>query len=245
MDFAGAVGGDDHDRRRRRLDDAELGDGDLKVGQHFEQIGLKSFVGAVDLVDQQHRRAAVARLQRLQQRAADEIALGEDVVLDAVAVLLAGGFGEADRHHLRGIVPLIDGAGDVEPFIALQADQLAAERGGENLGDLGLADARLALEQDWTAQPKAEKQHRRQRAVGDIGGGAQQLERGVDAGGSRGLRSGVHARLAMSDEKPNALRQAEGRSRGRRREGAARHIAATQPAAATARLAITPIRWAR
>ena len=47
---------------------------------------------------------------------------------------------EPDRHHLRGIVPLIDRARDVEAFVALQADEPAVERGGENLGDLRLAD---------------------------------------------------------------------------------------------------------
>jgi hypothetical protein len=29
----------------------------LVFGQHFEQKGFKGFVGAVDLVDQQHARA--------------------------------------------------------------------------------------------------------------------------------------------------------------------------------------------
>ena len=67
-------------------------------------------------------------------------------MLDAVLVMLAGGFGETDRHHLRRIVPLVDRARDVEAFVALQPDQPSVERGGENLGDLGLADARLAFE---------------------------------------------------------------------------------------------------
>ena len=39
------------------LIDADFGDGHLEVGQHFEQEGLERLVGAVDLVDQQHRRA--------------------------------------------------------------------------------------------------------------------------------------------------------------------------------------------
>ena len=67
-------------------------------------------------------------------------------MLDAILVVLAGGLGEPDRHHLRRIVPLVDRARDIEAFVALQADQLSIERGGENLGDLGLADARLAFE---------------------------------------------------------------------------------------------------
>ena len=38
---------------------AELGDGDLVLGQHLEQECLERLVGAVELVDQQHRRRAV------------------------------------------------------------------------------------------------------------------------------------------------------------------------------------------
>ena len=71
------------------LDRAELGDGDLEVGQHLEQIGLERLVGAVELVDQQHRRAVDVRLQRLQQRAADQEPLGEDVLREAAAVGVA------------------------------------------------------------------------------------------------------------------------------------------------------------
>jgi hypothetical protein len=37
-------------------DGAELGDGDLEVGEHLEEEGLEALVGAVDLVDEQHRR---------------------------------------------------------------------------------------------------------------------------------------------------------------------------------------------
>ena len=89
VDFARAVGGDDDDRRMRGLDGAELRDGDLEVGQHFEQEGLERLVGAVEFVDQQHRRAGGVGLQRLQQRPLDQEALGEHVVLEPLAVVLA------------------------------------------------------------------------------------------------------------------------------------------------------------
>ena len=61
VDLARAVRGDDHDRRFGRLDGAELGDRDLEIGQHLQQIGLERLVGAVELVDQQHRRAGGMR----------------------------------------------------------------------------------------------------------------------------------------------------------------------------------------
>ena len=72
VDLARAVRGDDDDRRMRRLHRAELGDRDLEVGQHLEQERLEGFVGAVELVDQQHRRAVGIGLERLQQRPLDE-----------------------------------------------------------------------------------------------------------------------------------------------------------------------------
>ena len=57
VDLAGAVRGDDHDGRMRRLHRAELRDGDLKVGEHFQEERLERLVGAVELVDQEDRRA--------------------------------------------------------------------------------------------------------------------------------------------------------------------------------------------
>ena len=60
---------------------------------------------------------------------------------------VAFGLGDADRDHLRGIVPLVDRGRDVEPLVALQPDQPAPERRRQHLGDLGLADAGLAFEE--------------------------------------------------------------------------------------------------
>ena len=56
------------------------GHGDLEVGQDLQQVRLELLVGAVDLVDQQHRRRAVVRLQRLEQRPLDQELGAEDVV---------------------------------------------------------------------------------------------------------------------------------------------------------------------
>ena len=127
----------------RGRDRAELGDRDLEIGEHLEQEGLERLVGAVELVDQQHRRPAGIGLQRLQQRAADQEALGEDV---AARALSRSPPPAASAMRISSIcariVPLVDRRGDVEPLVALQADQPAPERGGQHLGDLGLADAR-------------------------------------------------------------------------------------------------------
>jgi hypothetical protein len=58
MHLARAVGGEDDDRGLGGADRAELGDGDLEVGEGFEQEGLERLVGAVKLVDQKDGRAA-------------------------------------------------------------------------------------------------------------------------------------------------------------------------------------------
>ena len=165
VDFAGAVRGDHHDRRMRRLHGAELRDGHLEIREHLQEKRLERFVGAVELVDQQHRRARRIGLERLQQRPLDQEALGEHVVLEPLAVVAAFGLGDADRDHLRGIVPLVDRGRDVEPFVALQPDQAAPERRREHLGDLGLADAGLALEKQRAAHPAA-RETARSRASG-------------------------------------------------------------------------------
>ena len=68
VDLARAVRGDDDDRRLLGLDRAELRDRDLEIGQHLEQERLEGLVGAVELVDEQHRRAGGVGLERLQQR---------------------------------------------------------------------------------------------------------------------------------------------------------------------------------
>src|SRR5438445_6220841 len=58
VDLPRAVGGDDHDRRLGRAQRADLGNRDLPVRQHLEQVGLEGLGGAVKLVDQQERRMA-------------------------------------------------------------------------------------------------------------------------------------------------------------------------------------------
>ena len=174
VNLARAIGGDDDDRRFGRRHDADFRNRHLEVGQDLEQISFEGLVGAIDLVDQEHRSAVNAGLEGLQERTLDEIALREDVVLDAILVMLAGGFGQPDRHHLGGIVPFIDRARDVEAFVALKTDQLSIERGRENLGDLCLADAGLAFEKQRPAESEAQENDRGQRTIADIGSPAEQ-----------------------------------------------------------------------
>ncbi len=89
-------------------------------------------------------------------------------MLEAGAVVLAFGLGDADRDHLRGVIPFVDRGGDVETLVALQADETAAERRRQHLGDLGLADAGLAFEENRPAHLEREEEHGAERAVGEI-----------------------------------------------------------------------------
>ena len=89
VDLARAVRRDDDDRRRGRLDRPELGNRDLVLGQHLEQVRLERLVGAVELVDEQHRRNAVVRRERLEQRTLQQEARREDVVRERIAIDVA------------------------------------------------------------------------------------------------------------------------------------------------------------
>ena len=123
-------------------------------------------------------------LERLQQRPLDQEAVGEHIVLQPLAVGIAFGFAEPNRDHLRGVIPFIDRGRNVEPFVALQPDQPPSERLRQHLGDLGLADAGLALEKQRPAHLESQKQHGRERPVADIMAGGEQRQRVVDGGGN-------------------------------------------------------------
>ena len=63
----------------------QFGNRHLEVGQHLEQVGFERFVGAVEFVDQQHRRDAIVRVDRLQQRPLEQELRREDVLGQIVA----------------------------------------------------------------------------------------------------------------------------------------------------------------
>ena len=153
VNLAGPVRGDNDNRRRLGDDWAEFGNRDLPFRQDFQKIGLKRLVGAVQLVDQQNWRAAAVVTQRLEQRALDQIVSGKQVRTRQHALP-----GRLNLHHLPCIVPLIGGRGDVQPLIALQADQPPSQQACERLCDLGLTNARLALEEQRALLAKCKEQ---------------------------------------------------------------------------------------
>ena len=171
MNLARPIGGDDDDGRRRRLDGADLGNGDLEIGEHLEEIGLERLVRAVELVDEEHGGARGIALERLQERALMRKLSPKMSCAEALALALAG-LGQADFDHLARIVPLIDGRRHVQALVALEADEAACKRLGQHLGDLGLAHPGFAFEEERTAE----------------------LERQIDGGGQAAVRDVAAAR---------------------------------------------------
>ncbi len=86
---------------------------------------------------------------------------------------LAGAFARLDGEQLALIVPLVERGVLVEALVALQADQLGAVHGGERLGDLGLADAGLAFEQQRPLEKLHQPQRGRDVAIGDVADGGK------------------------------------------------------------------------
>src|SRR4051794_28201960 len=179
-ELARVVGGQQHHRTRARLDAPQLGDGDLEVREDLQQHGLELLVGLVDLVDEQHDR--LLRGDRRHERAGEQELLAEDVV---VHVLPAGALALGlDAQQLLAVVPLVERLGLVEALVALQAHQRAVEVAGQRLGELGLADARGALDEHRLAEAGGEVGHERGRLAGQV---AHRAEPGGDVLDGSGL----------------------------------------------------------
>ena len=183
--LARVVRGEQHDRVGAGLDAAELGDRDLEVGEQLEQHRLELLVGLVDLVDQQHDR--LRRRDRRHQRPLEQELLAEDVVLHRIPAR-ALGLG-LDAQQLLAVVPLVQRLGLVEPLVALEPHEPAVEVLRQRLRQLGLADARRALDEHGLAEPRGEEGDQR-------GGLPWQVADGAQAGGDILDRSRFDAHAA-------------------------------------------------
>src|SRR5262249_11047726 len=143
----------------------DLGHRDLEVREHLEQVGLELLVAAVDLVHEEHGRGGERPLERAEQRAPQRELGPEELGL---AGALAARLEEPDVHHLAGVVPLVDGVAHVQPFVALEANELAAEDPREHLRDLGLPHAGLALEEERARELQGQEGGRGEPAFGKI-----------------------------------------------------------------------------
>ncbi len=166
--------------RARGPDRPDLGDRDLEVGEQLQQERLELVVGAVDLVDQQHRRLWVVVLDGVQQRPALEELPAEQLVQALLAAAGLGGLERADIEQLARVAPVVERVGDVDALVALQPDQAAAGDVGEHLRQLGLADARLALQQQRLLEHQRQVQHGGQPAIGQVGVFAERVGQRID-----------------------------------------------------------------
>ena len=180
MDFTSPVRGDHDDGRLVRADGSELGDGDLEVGEQLEQVSLELLVGAIDFVDQQDRRPVARLLDGAEQRPLDQERVREELALRRPRIQRVRTFEQSNLENLPRVVPLVDGVADVEALVALQANQLRAERGGEDLGHLGLADARLAFEKQRPLQAQREIGRHGEPSPGNVLPPGHGLLQGVD-----------------------------------------------------------------
>ncbi len=91
---------------------------------------------------------------------------------------LSARLGQADFYHLPRVVPFVYRRGNIQSFVALQPHQPALQRAREHLGDLGLADAGLALEKQRPLHFQGKEQRGGEAAFGHVVG-ARQQRRGV------------------------------------------------------------------
>ena len=162
-------------RRVGRLDRADLGDRHLPVGEHFEHEGLEFLFDTVDLVDEENRRLRLLR-DRLEQRAPQQERLGEDLVLLLVhRAAVVSALLELDVQELLLIVPLVERRRGVEPFVALEPNQVRPQHPRHDLGDLGLPDARRPLDEERLLEARREVHGRRDRCVRHVVGRLHQL----------------------------------------------------------------------
>ena len=156
-----------------------LGNRHLEVAQDLEQERLELGVRLVDLVDQQHDR--IGRIDRLQQRPRQDEAIREEhVVLGGQAVDRFRQRRRAVGHladlvledlgveQLLGVLPLVERLGFVEALVALQADQPGAGARGDDLGELGLADAGRPLDEQRLAELRGQEDHGGDVVVADV-----------------------------------------------------------------------------
>ena len=106
------------------------------------------------------------------------------------------------------VLPLVERLRLVEPLVALQADELVAERAGDHLGELGLADAGGSFDQHRLLQRRREVDDGRDGAVADVLLLAEALDHLVDAREARiRVWHGAPARVPQGSTPDNAFRR--------------------------------------
>jgi len=108
------------------------------------------------------------RIDRLQQRPLDQEAFAVQIPPRLVLIDRAAGFPYPQLENLPRIVPLVDRVRDVEPFIALEPDQIGVERRGDGGRQRGLADAGFTFEEERAMQAQRQEDGNGEAVVGDV-----------------------------------------------------------------------------
>ena len=87
--------------------------------------------------------------------------------------------------QLPGIVPLVDGVGEVDALVTLKSDQARPEHLGHHFGGLSLADSGLSFYEERLLELEREEDRRRQTAIADVSALAEASLDIVDARRSR------------------------------------------------------------
>ena len=103
-------------------------------------------------------RPITGNLQVDWQRTLDEEGIAIELAMRVLAIERVGGIQNAQLEKLARVVPLVQRVADVEAFIALEANQIGAERGRRCAGKRGFADAGLALQIQRPLQTERQKQ---------------------------------------------------------------------------------------
>ena len=225
VEFSRAVRGQEDDRATFGFDRADLGDRDLKVRQQLEQKRFELVIGAIDLVDQEHGWNLVVAGNRVEQWSALQEARPEQLVKYFFALpSVTGRLKRADIQHLARVGPVVECMGDVDSFVTLETNQSSTKRVGNDLCELGLANARLAFEQHGLAELESKMHRRGEAAVGQIGPFGERLLHAVDrcshlvAAHRASLGRGSVRETIPSGERMRIQRLVRGAARKRRKE---------------------------
>ena len=153
----------------------QLRNGDLKFGEQFQEKALELLVGAVDFVDQKDRRTCACRIDGLQQRPLDQKGFAVQLAVRARTIERMRRIKNPELEQLPRIVPFVQRVPDVQPFIALQPNQIGLQRSGGGRRKRSLADARFPFQEERSFEPEREKECDGETAVGDVVLGGQAM----------------------------------------------------------------------
>src|SRR5262249_9468346 len=105
------------------------------------------------------------RIDRLQQRAFHEKRFAVELAVRTVARQRVRRIEDAELEQLPRIVPFVQRVTDVEPLVALQADQIGPERRSQRPGERRLPDAGLSFEEQRPFETQREKERHGETAV--------------------------------------------------------------------------------